>query len=149
MKKWIDQAEQLFKVKKPEHFTDYQHCCECFEHDQTLLTHNAESIGWDELGNPGWDPLCFVTPLGFIYYFPALVRLCLESDETNYYISQFLFHLTYDGHNNRYVQAFNQNQCQFVVQFLTHLLETKAKLIEQFDDTDDLFLAIDIWMKNG
>lgn len=144
---WIEKAAQLFKVKKPEHFTDYQHCCECFDHDQTLLTHDVESIGFDELGNPGWDPLCYVDPIGFTYYFPAFVRLCWQSDEENYYISQFLFHLIYDGQNNRYVQAFKQNQRQFVVQFLGYLLEDKTELIERFGDADDLFLAFEIWTK--
>lgn len=147
MRNWIEQATQYFKVKKPEHFTNYQHCCECFDHDQTLLTHNVKSIGWDELGNAGWDPLCYVTPQGFIYYFPALVRLCLESDETNYYLSQFLFHLICDGYKNQFVEVFNLQQRQFVVDFLTYLIESKAELIEQYGDTDNLFLAIDIWMK--
>jgi hypothetical protein len=33
---WIQQATQLFNVPKPVHFTNYRHCCECAEHDETL-----------------------------------------------------------------------------------------------------------------
>ena len=77
---------------RPEHFTDYGHCCECAEHDATLRDAAPETIGLAELGNPGWDPICFVTPAGFRYYLPALARLALGRGEA-YYLGQFLFHL--------------------------------------------------------
>jgi hypothetical protein len=50
---WVEHAKQLFKVPKPEHFTNYRHCCECAEHDATLLAHDVDSIGIEQLGNPG------------------------------------------------------------------------------------------------
>jgi len=42
---WVAEAKKLFSVEKPEHFTDYQHCYECNEHDQTLMN----SLGPDLL----------------------------------------------------------------------------------------------------
>jgi hypothetical protein len=77
---------------RPEHFTNYGHCCECAEHDATLRAATPEMIGLKELGNPGWDPICFITPVGFRYYLPALARLALGRGEA-YYLGQFLFHL--------------------------------------------------------
>ena len=68
---WIQHATQLFQMPKPEHFTNYRHCCECAEHDATLLAYDVNAIGVEQLGNPGWDPLCFVSPEAFcIMYQP-------------------------------------------------------------------------------
>jgi hypothetical protein len=142
---WLEESKALFAAPKPEHFTDHQHCEECFEHDQTLLNSTIDDIGMEELGNPGWDPMCFVEPAGFIYYFPTLVRLCLESSEERSYIGQFLFHINYDGPQNRYVLAFSEAQRRFVVRFLDHLLETRAELIALYGEEDELFTAIRIW----
>jgi hypothetical protein len=146
---WLEESKVLFAVPRPEHFTHYQHCEECFEHDQTLLNATIDGIGMEELGNPGWDPMCFVEPDGFIYYFPALVRLCLESSEEWSYIGQFLFHLNYDGPQNRYVLAFSEAQRDFVARFLDHLLETRAELITLYGEDDDLFTAIRIWSERA
>src|SRR5687767_15001421 len=92
---WQHRAKSLFNTSKPDHFTDYQHCCECAEHDQTLLSFDHDSIGLSELGNPGWDPLCFSSPEGLIYYMPAMVRLTLDTIDNpqESYLDQFLFHL--------------------------------------------------------
>jgi hypothetical protein len=34
---WMQEARKKFAVKKPSHFTDFEHCPECAEHDETLL----------------------------------------------------------------------------------------------------------------
>jgi hypothetical protein len=69
-------------------------CEECQEHERTLASHTPESIGMDELGNPGWDPICFANDAAFVYYLPAMLRLALETD---YYADQLCFHLTLPG----------------------------------------------------
>jgi hypothetical protein len=85
--------QQAFQgVQRPEHFTNYQHCDECFDHDETLRGQTPETIGLTELGNPGWDPICFISVEGFHYYLPALSRLAL-GQVPEYYLDQFLFHL--------------------------------------------------------
>ena len=48
-------------VAKPEHFTDYNHCEECAEHDELLRSRNRFSLQFADVGNPGWDPLCFTS----------------------------------------------------------------------------------------
>lgn len=92
--------EQLLKlnlvledIQKPKHFCDYRHCEECKEHDDTLRHSTRETISLDALGNPGWDPICFInTKQGFAYYLPALARLAIGKGN-NYYLDTFLFHL--------------------------------------------------------
>lgn len=59
------------EASRPEHFTDRNHCCECADHDDLLRSRNIDSLTIDDLGNPGWDPICFVTDKAFFYYFPA------------------------------------------------------------------------------
>lgn len=78
---WKQQAKLIFNVPKPAHFANYRHCCEGAEHDQTLLAFDVDSIGLAQLGNPGWDPLCFSSAEGLMYYLPALIRLTLDTME--------------------------------------------------------------------
>lgn len=118
---WIQTAKRLFALPKPEHFTNYRHCCECAEHDETLLVHDVDSIGLEQLGNPGWDPICFSLVTGLLYYMPALVRLTLHTLEQPQvaYLDQFLFHLQ----RSDLLDAANLQQRQFIVALLEYLLE--------------------------
>ena len=96
---WLQQATQLFNIPKPAHFTNYRHCCECAEHDTTLLAYDVNSISLEQLRNPGWDPLCLVSLEGFLYYLPALIRITLDTMAKPHerYLDQLLFHLMRDG----------------------------------------------------
>ena len=90
--------EAFSNVRKPSQFLDDpQHCEECAEHNETLCNSTRETVSLKELGNSGWDPLCYVTPQGFMYYSPAMVRLSLDSESDDDYLNQFLFHTTYEG----------------------------------------------------
>jgi Family of unknown function (DUF6714) len=122
---WIHQATQLFQMPKPEHFTTYRHCCECAEHDETLLAYDVNTIGGEQLGNPGWDPLCFVSPEGFLYYLPALIRITLDTMDKpqERYLDQLLFHLIRDGKDHELVRACSPEQRVFVAEFLAYLIE--------------------------
>jgi hypothetical protein len=69
-------------MPKPVHFTNYRHGCQCAEHDAVLTASDVNAIGLQQLGNPGWDPLCFTSAEGLLYYMPALIRLTLETMAT-------------------------------------------------------------------
>ena len=143
--KILQEAIDLFgSVPRPEHFTDYTHCCECAEHDETLRKESIETLSYDCV-RPGWDPLCFISPEGFQYYFPALVRLALESTGENYFIDQLVFHLELDGKRNARYLKFTSEQRRFVVKLLQYLFETRAEDIEENFDSDALLRAIEIW----
>ena len=146
----LAEAKKLFAREKPTHFVDFNHCEECSEHDATLLKHDVDTISLEELGNPGWDPICFVDVNGFKYYFPALIRLCLESGNANgsYYIDQFLFHISYGATEKEFLLEFSDCEKGFVSNFLNYLLDEKTQLIEENLDTDDLLSAIETW-QNG
>ena len=145
---WKQQAKQLFDIPKPTHFGNHKHCCECAEHDETLLAHDVDSIGLEQLGHPSWDPLCFSSAEGLIYYMPALIGLTLETMDrpSEVYLDQFLFHLIQDGAGNRLVSACNEEQRRFVAQFLEYLIDNHCSQIEDgVFSTDDVLKAHQIW----
>src|SRR5262245_47791535 len=53
------------RCERPEHFTNYTHCEECAEHDDLLLSRDPDTLRIEDVGNPGWDPLCYVDANGF------------------------------------------------------------------------------------
>ena len=111
-----------------------------------LVSNDVDSIGLDELGNPGWDPICFCTSEGFLYYMPALIRLTLDTIDGNQYLDQFLFHLIGDGRDNRRVVACNNEQRAFVARFIEYLIENHTERIEEaLCYSDDVLKAHDIW----
>jgi hypothetical protein len=145
---WKQQAKAIFNVQKPTHFGNYRHCCECAEHDQTLLAFDVDSIGLPQLGNPGWDPLCFSSAEGLMYYMPALIRLTLDTMDNprETYLDQMLFHLVQDGMGNRLVSACSKEQREFVADFLEHLVGKYCSQIEAGVFTsDDILKTHEVW----
>jgi hypothetical protein len=103
---------------RPERFTDFRHCCECAEHDETLRAHDPETLGLAQL-SPAWDPICFATLPAYLYYLPGLARLALGTG-ADYFLDQFLFHLRGDR-----VRAFTGAQRRAVLALLRHWAEER------------------------
>ncbi|MEE4377848.1 MAG: hypothetical protein V2J55_10110 [Candidatus Competibacteraceae bacterium] len=142
---WFEESRQEFKIERPLHFTNYRHCCECAEHDQTLISNNIDTIGLDELGSPGWDPICFCNPQGKIYYMPALIRLSLETINDHFYFEQLLFHLEHDGDNNDSFLNCSQSQKKFIKHFLEYMIVQYSKQIDQNMCADEVLRTYEIW----
>jgi hypothetical protein len=140
-------AREFAACPRPEHFTDYTHCCECYEHDEVLRSRDRDTLGAEDVGNPGWDPICFVTPEGFAYYLPALARLALSEPDParDSYVSQLAFHLLYDGANNARWQHCTAGQRAAVAALLAHLIETRAALADEAYCADMLLEAFEVW----
>ncbi len=131
-------------VTRPEHFTNFSHCEECAEHDELLRARTRESLSIEDVGNPGWDPLCFCSAEGFAYYFPALTRLALTAGY-DWYANQLLFHL-YSGYgDNRFFQYCTLAQRQVIAAFIGHLIETRASAIEATAASDDFLRCYELW----
>lgn len=144
----LQTIKQAFKgCRRPEHFTNYTHCEECAEHDEVLRSREIDTLRIEDVGNIGWDPICFTSSEGFAYYFPALARLALAEPEHahDWYGAQLLSHLLGDGRKNRRFMACTPEQRRAVVQFLQHLVETRAALVDSYRGTDDLFQTLEIW----
>ena len=142
---WIERAKKVFAIPKPEHFTNFEHCDECFEYDELLRNCSVESIGLNELDGLTGDPFNFSSADGIRYYFPAMIRLALETMEEEYYLATVLWHLEGDGHGNKFVEAYSLEQCAFVASFLEYVIENFAHTVEANQSTDNLLRTYAIW----
>ena len=79
---------------------------------------------------------------------PALIRLTLDGIDNpqQSYLEQMLFHLIYDGKNNRLVNACNDEQRKFITDFLEYLIDNHAGQIKAGGFlSDDILKAHEIW----
>lgn len=146
--KVLDAITEAFRYcPRPQHFTDHEHCAECAEHDQTLLLKDVNTLSIEDVGNVGWDPMCFVSPQGFLYYLPALARLCLDDPTYNYgwYGNLFFWHLISNGPRNARYSASTPEQRQAVVEFIEYVIESRPELLDEHLAADDALNALQIW----
>jgi len=146
--KLIAEAKKLFPAEaRPGVFIrDPDHCRECAEHEETLQSLDQDSIGMAQLGNAGWDPICFISPGGYKYYFPALVRLAINDNDKTEYIDQFLFNLSFDGLENERFKSFSEEQRQFVRKLLLEMIESFSISEEEKTWLEPLFdQALQAW----
>lgn len=107
-------------------------CEECLEHEGTLQALVREQPSLEQLGNAGWDPICFASDAAFAYLTPALVRLVLQATED--YVGQFLFHFSLPER----LDALDRPQLAAVLAVLDHLALSRANAIDHHGATDDL-----------
>ncbi len=142
---WVEEAKRIFNVDRPLHFTNYKHCCECAEHDVTLQNKDIDTISINELGKPGWDPICFCSVIGKKYYFPALVRLTIDTMEDEFYLDQFLFHLIFEGVDNNFYKECSVEQKEFIASFIEYLITDYDEKLDYELLTEDALKAHEIW----
>ena len=111
---------------KPRHFTDHTHCEECAEHDELLRRRNRGTLSFDDIGNPGWNPLCFSSAEGIFCFMPTLARMAIEPVlEGHGWRGDVLpFHLWTDGAQNRLLAAASPKQRSAIAEMLAHFIET-------------------------
>jgi hypothetical protein len=144
----LENVEAAFAGQaRPEHFTTYLHCEECAEHDEVLRSRTRESLTVANVGNPSWDPICFVTDEGFRYYFPALAKLALEPPTAGHgwYFEQLLFHLNDADTPQKRRPACSPKQGEAVARFLQHILDTRGPRVVEHMCEDELRAAISLW----
>ena len=135
-------------VERPEHFTNFVHCEECAEHDELLRMRDRESLCVEDVGNPGWDPICFCSPIGIAYYFPTLARFALAEqnpEQCDWYANQLLFHLYSGFTENALFLHCSLAQRRAVARFIAHIIETRASLIDLYSAADDFLRCHQLW----
>ena len=145
----LEQIDQAFTaVDKPDHFTDFTHCDECKEHDDTLRARSRETLRRQDLGNCGWDPMTFSSAEGIGYFFPALARFALLPDvwrDHGWYGEQLVSHLSWDGSDNRFLAWCSPEQRRVVHALLVHLSATRTRAITQSSIERELEMALSAW----
>jgi len=123
-------------ARKPDHFTDYEHCSECKDHDDVLRSRTRSTIQLSDVDNPGRNPINFLTPEGFCYYLPALARLALSQEGEAFLVDLVPFHLCdtlYDKKAHRYhpwLTVLNDEQRQAILQFVRHVASTRRGIMD-------------------
>jgi hypothetical protein len=133
----LEQLRKACDVPRPAQFTDVNHCTECAEHHAALQRVTPDTIGLAELGSPGWDPTCFMSPEAFIYFLPGLARLALGTREA-YFLDVLLFHLR----EERRVSVLSKPQRSALVAFLKTLPESVVAEASSNEDEAELRVII-------
>lgn len=139
-------------VPKPEHFTNYMHCDECEEHDNTLRGRTRETLRRQDLGNVGWDPISFTNPEGIGYLFPALARYALLPNawrDHDWYACQLLLHLSKEYVNNGFLAWCAPQRREAVYSLLEHLAATRLSGIEDSMYQRELRASLSAWRYKG
>jgi hypothetical protein len=116
-------------VPRPERFTDCRHSSDRDEHEETLRAHTPDTISLEQVGNAGWDPICFVTIEGFKYFMPGLARLALGRG----YIAEFLFQL-----NDDRIAGFTNDQRLATLDLLEFIRDEVPDEVEKWMAEDEL-----------
>lgn len=134
-------------LPKPEHFTNYKHCEECAEHNELLRGRTQETLDFEDVGNPGREPMCFSSPEGVAFYLPSLVRLAFAEPPYGYdwYGHQMLFHLYSGGLENRLYTYCNSAQRAAVAALIGAMIELNLADIESSSSEDEFLHAHEIW----
>lgn len=146
----LRELDQAFgDVPRPDHFTNYTHCSECKEHDDTLRMRTRETLRREDLGSCGWDPVNFSSVEGIGYLFPALARFALLPDAWNtrhdWYGSQLLFHLSHGGGSNRFLAWCSPRQANAVYHLLLQLAASRLHDIQNYGEESSLRTALEAW----
>ena len=141
-------SEAFAGIKKPEHFTNFDHCGECKEHDDTLRARTCETLQREDLGNSVWDPICFCSAEGIGYFFPSLARFALLPSvwrDNSWYGDQLISHLADEGTENHFHIWCSAQQRKAVAALLAYLMETRHEAVASCMCEDDLLAALQVW----
>lgn len=132
---------------RPEHFTDYEHCDECAEHDETMQSADLETLTAAHMGTGGWSPLSFLTEEAFGYYMPRLMELALIEDRNVHgepFATLIMFHLNPTSDYDRF-SAYTPSQCEAILDALLYIQKRHRETIVEYLFDEDLEPAIEYW----
>lgn len=146
-----DLVENAFKAfsefEKPEHCTNYEHCEECAEHDQTLIKKTKTNLSIEDVGTVCWGPVPFMTMQALMYFMPRLIELAVnkafDKDRDPYFL-QFI-NSFFDLPNSDRIHLFGKKQIEIMLKAFEYLEQEYYQLIEYHCWEDELKSAIKNW----
>lgn len=136
--------------KRPEHFTDYEHCEECAEHDEVMRSATLDTLDSVHLGGPGWAPFSFLTVEGFAHYMPRILELAVTgkgNEHGDLFLSDILFQLVPGEEYDRF-KNYSTAQRQAVLGALLYAKENCQEGLALYASEDDMEEAISYWGRN-
>ena len=144
----INDAYRAFSsFLRPEHFTDYTHCEECAEHDATMRSCSLPDIGANQVGNPGWSPIPFLTEQAYGHVMPRLLELALNNSfnsDNDPFVFQYLLALT-PTPEHRKLDNFTPEQARVILNSLCYIRDNMMGVIEDECCQSNLVEAITLW----
>lgn len=121
--------DKAFRCSRPTRFVrNPERCEECAEHETVMQAATPGTLSRKQIGNPAWDPVCYLADEAYCYFMPGFARLSLGVGE-EYYLDQFLFHL-----ESGRIDSLNAEQRRALSTLMDHLYETMAGEIEGNSD---------------
>ncbi len=143
---YVKEAKRVFNIERPRHFLDNpNHCDECCEVEEKAQRNDIDSLTIEEAGEAYAALHNFLNNEGFLYYFPAFIRLSIESRENEGYIENLLFALTYQESDNRILKTCSTKQRKFVLDFFKWFKKENTKKLREWFLIEDIERAINIW----
>ncbi|WP_395007472.1 hypothetical protein [Undibacterium sp.] len=128
----LEEIDAVFgPVIRPKKFTVEDGDPECMDHDALLKSRTRETLSLADVGNLGYDPLCECLPEGIAYFFPTLARFALSTpvDSFSWYGGQLIFHLSYNGKENKFLCYCSKLQRATVASLLKYIIDNYQELI--------------------
>jgi hypothetical protein len=135
-------------IERPEHFTNWMHCDECWEHDETLRGIDLATMTVEDVPSESWDPITMCTPHALAYLIPTLARMALapEHAEWGWYGDRLIHQLAWNGPSNERWRFCTPAQRRAVLALLEHIMNTRGGLVRSYYVCEEyLFQAIDTW----
>lgn len=146
----IKQSYDAFSsFKRPKHFTNYKHCEECAEHDETMLSCQLSNLGPNEVGQPCWSPLPFLTEKALGYVMPRLIELAVSNSpnkDGDSFIFDFLLTITPNKKHDRFA-SYNKDQCDCIRNALQYIYTDLHDVSVEGCFEEELKNAIKLWGK--
>jgi hypothetical protein len=148
----MDQViEKLYKefsvYKRPAHFTDYKHCDECEEHDETMRRATLETLCSEHLGCIGYAPFSFLTEEGFAHYLLRIIELAAIGELNKFgepFVLQVALQLCPTNNYDRF-SRYTKSQCKAVYDALCHTNATQYEALSEYCYISDMENAIEYW----
>lgn len=134
-------------IERPEHFTNFTHCEECAEHDETLRAKTREALTRQDLGTLGWNPITFCHLEAKAYLFPRLAReLLAEPDNTyGWYGPEFISLVYRPLEDNDFRKYCHDQQRAVVLALILYVIESRASLVESYFCAEDFLACHQEW----
>lgn len=142
---FFESAKTLFEAPRPAIFVHQpDHCLECQEAERNASNSTIEGMTLEQAGDGYANLLFFLNLEAYLYFFPAFIRLCLESISSDQpdFVETFLFDLT-DGVSM--VDKLSSEQNAFIAKFLDQLQDELESRLQDWYLSDEITQAKLLW----
>ena len=135
---------------RPDHFTKFDHCPECAEHDESLRSLGLNEIGPIQVGHSGYGPISFLTAEALAYCMPRFLEMVLmdeNNDQGDDFIGDFIWHLAPTEDFDRF-SGYTNKERTAVLDTLDYIYESMHGVVKRNSVERELEDAILYWSKD-